>query len=265
MPKEDTHDDPLDFEPIIAGSRIRHPDEIGENWDLCHHFIAPLADEIEEWTREAAAEGLDYREPTTLDRLTYIIAGIVVDGPGSVPDAAAWWRARAWCDVNGQAEFRDRFAARVTAVWDETESLERRLRDWQPSHDSLEEDHDRAVNERHELQGFLVTVVEPFLADLRNWSRELKQRSSPATEIDVPLAERDQLVLTVLRDNSVLDSDHRMTTAEIAGKAAGKMTDPNPYKEVVSKLVELGYVATKEGRGGGCWLTPSGQKRVAKL
>jgi hypothetical protein len=79
------------------------------------------------------------------------------------------------------------------------------------------------------------------------------------------LGEREQLVLRVLLEGKAFDSDHRMTTAEIAVKAAGKTTDANQYKEVVAELKRLGYVDTKEGRGGGCWLTEAGRQRAEKL
>jgi len=79
------------------------------------------------------------------------------------------------------------------------------------------------------------------------------------------LGERAQLVLTVLRNGKAFDSDHRMRTSDIAAKAAGKQADPNQYKEVIAGLKRLGYVDTKEGRSGGCWLTTAGQRRAGKL
>ena len=92
-----------------------------------------------------------------------------------------------------------------------------------------------------------------------------QQRFPPPIPAEVPLGERARLVLTVLREGKAFDSDHRMRTADIACKAAGAMTDPNPYKEVIAELKRLRYVDTKEGRGGGCWLTVAGQQRVEKL
>ncbi len=79
------------------------------------------------------------------------------------------------------------------------------------------------------------------------------------------LGERARLVLTVLRNKDAFDSDHRMSTADIAEKAAGKVADANQFKEVVVELKRLAYVETKVGRSGGCWLTPSGQRRAEKL
>lgn len=172
----DKQDGFLESEPVGSVSRIKHPDEVGNTWHICRDFIDPLVDEVEEWLHDAKGKGLDFTEPTTLDRLSYIIAGIVVDGPGSVPAAAAWWRARAWCDVNGKAEFRDQFVKRVENVWDEIESLERRLDNWRPNNDSLDENEECSRNGQYEFQGFMITVVTPFIADLRNWSLELEKQ-----------------------------------------------------------------------------------------
>jgi hypothetical protein len=86
-----------------------------------------------------------------------------------------------------------------------------------------------------------------------------------ATIVDPPLGERAQLVLVALRDGKAFDSDHRMRTADITLRAAGKAADPNQYKEVVAQLKQLGYVATQKGRSGGCWLTDAGQTRATQL
>jgi hypothetical protein len=79
------------------------------------------------------------------------------------------------------------------------------------------------------------------------------------------LGERSLLVLKVLLNGKAFDSDHRMRTADIAKRAAGKTADPNQYKEVVADLKGRGYVDTKEGRTGGCWLTAAGRSRAEKL
>ena len=92
-----------------------------------------------------------------------------------------------------------------------------------------------------------------------------KGAGGPRTATDLPLGERALLVLKVLLDGKAFDSDHRMTTEGIAVKAAGKGTDSNQYKAVVSELKGLGYVDTKQGRRGGCWLTASGRQRAEKL
>ena len=130
--------------------------------------------------------------------------------------------------------------------------------------DSSDDDDSSYEKASFEFQGFLVTVVEPFLADLRNWSIELQKLLPPAVP-DRPLGERNQLVLTVLRNEKALDSDHRMRTEDIASKAIGPAADANQFKEVIAKLKRLKYVDTKEGQRGECWLTVSGRERAEKL
>lgn len=82
---------------------------------------------------------------------------------------------------------------------------------------------------------------------------------------ETPLGERDRLVLTVLKQGKAFSSDHRITTADIAKKATGKIADANQFKEVVAKLGKLRYVGTKTGRTGGCWLTAAGKLRAEQL
>jgi DNA-binding IscR family transcriptional regulator len=89
------------------------------------------------------------------------------------------------------------------------------------------------------------------------------QDASPDTK--PPLSERSQLVLKVLLRANASDSDHRMRTEDIAAKAIGPTADANQFKEVIVELKAHGYVDTKKGRGGGCWLTNSGQRRAEKL
>jgi hypothetical protein len=79
------------------------------------------------------------------------------------------------------------------------------------------------------------------------------------------LCERGKLVLTVLLRNQAFDSDRLQTTTFITAKATGPSADPNGFKHVISKLKSLRLIETKEGRGGGCWLTPKGRLRAEKI
>jgi hypothetical protein len=88
-------------------------------------------------------------------------------------------------------------------------------------------------------------------------------KDNPADSI--PLGERELLVLQVLHQEKVFGSDHRMTTEKIAIKAIGNTADQNNFKEVIVTLKKLGYISTKEGRSGGCWLTDKGKERANKL
>jgi hypothetical protein len=85
----------------------------------------------------------------------------------------------------------------------------------------------------------------------------------PPAVADDPLCERAQLALQVLFQQKAFSSDSRMTTAAIVAEGHGN--DPNAFKEVISDLKEAGYVNTKEGRGGGVWLTKAGKRRAGKL
>lgn len=96
---------------------------------------------------------------------------------------------------------------------------------------------------------------------------EDSDRSPLGFQAPPTLAERDRLVLQVLFKAKAFDSDHRLTTKDIAVRAIGKHADENSLKEVVAKLTgpDYRYVETKEGRGGGVWLTEAGRERAEKL
>ncbi len=86
----------------------------------------------------------------------------------------------------------------------------------------------------------------------------------PDRERDIPLNDRQRWVLQTLLEQKAFDSDHRMTTENIVAKVS-KGADPVQYKAVVSSLVQLGYVQTKRGGGGGCWMTTEGRTRGESL
>jgi hypothetical protein len=85
---------------------------------------------------------------------------------------------------------------------------------------------------------------------------------------DVALVERAKKVLLVLYKLRAFDSDHRKKTALIAHRPHGDVQtveDANSYKHLVAWLAKVGYLKTKCGAGGGCWLTPSGMERARRL
>jgi len=84
-----------------------------------------------------------------------------------------------------------------------------------------------------------------------------------ANATDDPLCDRAQIILQVLWKKKAVDSDSRLSTADIVASAGG--TDSVPYKPVVADLCRRGYVGTKQGSGGGVWLTQQGKDRAAKL
>ena len=62
-----------------------------------------------------------------------------------------------------------------------------------------------------------------------------------------------------------VDSDARRSTAVIVDQAFGLEADANSLKSVMSDLATRQLIQTREGRGGGCWLTEAGRKRAEKL
>ena len=109
-----------------------------------------------------------------------------------------------------------------------------------------------------------VKVVQPDVDEQVDDASDTPPMDADTAD-DPVLGERAQLVLTVLLSESAFSSDSRVKTAEITAKAAGPEADPNAYKKVISSLASLGYVSTREGRGGGCWLTGKGKQRADKL
>jgi hypothetical protein len=77
------------------------------------------------------------------------------------------------------------------------------------------------------------------------------------------LSERKYLILRTLLELDATSPDNRRATKVVAVKAEGVEADPEGYKKPVAELADLGYVATRGGRGGGCWLTATG-KAVAE-
>lgn len=79
---------------------------------------------------------------------------------------------------------------------------------------------------------------------------------------DKPLSERQQNVLVAMLELQTFSADKRRTTEEIARRAGG---DAEYFKTTTSGLRRQGLIRTREGRGGGCWLTEEGQDRAGQL
>jgi hypothetical protein len=58
--------------------------------------------------------------------------------------------------------------------------------------------------------------------------------------------------------------EFKCTTAEIARKAENRK-NTRAFKEFVADLKNLRLIGTKEGRTGGCWLTPAGIELAKRL
>ena len=84
--------------------------------------------------------------------------------------------------------------------------------------------------------------------------------------VEIPvLSPKAYLILQALLQLGAISSDKRQTTTETTKKAEGKSGDPSTYKKTVAALRDEGYLAIREGRGGGCWLTTSGKTIAEKL
>jgi hypothetical protein len=73
--------------------------------------------------------------------------------------------------------------------------------------------------------------------------------------LDLPRRQRE--VLQALYEKGATDSEDRLTSEQI-GKAICPSLYSAAFKEPISKLSALQLIATKTGRGGGCWLTAEG-------
>jgi hypothetical protein len=71
------------------------------------------------------------------------------------------------------------------------------------------------------------------------------------------LTQRQREILQALYNQGARDSDDRMTTEQIAEAICPSLYSAS-LKEPISKLSARQLIATKAGRGGGCWLTAEG-------
>jgi hypothetical protein len=108
----------------------------------------------------------------------------------------------------------------------------------------------------------LTAILEPLQ------SRRGAAQSSEgiaAADIEPVLNARQRRALVALLKLGAVDSDRLQTTEAVTARLAVPDADANQYKKVIAALNKIGYVSTKEGRGGGCWLTDDGRERAEKL
>ena len=79
------------------------------------------------------------------------------------------------------------------------------------------------------------------------------------------LSDRQYLILKTMKLLKAVSADSRCATDEIAKKAEGLEAAPVQFKGPIATLKSLGFLKTKEGRGGGCWLTGDGLRWAEKL
>lgn len=113
-------------------------------------------------------------------------------------------------------------------------------------------------------------LIEAILPDVRELlEKRLAGKSGSLTAIPPsPQAEpsdRQRDILQGLFECKSFDIDHRRTTEEIAtaveGQGRGSAED---FKAPIADLARRKLVQTKEGRGGGVWLTEEGKKYIKK-
>jgi len=73
-----------------------------------------------------------------------------------------------------------------------------------------------------------------------------------------------QYILKAMLKMDATHEDKRITTVDIIGKALGG-NEVDRYKPIMADLSKRHLIKTKEGRGGGCWLTSLGKSVAKKL
>jgi hypothetical protein len=79
------------------------------------------------------------------------------------------------------------------------------------------------------------------------------------------LSERQYRILQALLELDATSPAKRRPTKDVAEKAEGIEADPEGFKQPITDLAASGFVGTKGGRGGGCWLTATGRAVAEQL
>jgi hypothetical protein len=87
----------------------------------------------------------------------------------------------------------------------------------------------------------------------------------PMPDNDTGLSAKQYLVLQTMLKLKATDPARRKNASEIASMAEGPEANEETFKRPIATLVIRGLVASKTGRGGGCWLTPSGRLLAESL
>jgi hypothetical protein len=93
--------------------------------------------------------------------------------------------------------------------------------------------------------------------------KKKQRRSRPKKEVQ--LSRRQLLILRAMLALGALNSDSRRRVSDIADRAEGASANVDGYKRPLADLNEKGFVRSKEGAGGGSWLTRKGASRAQKL
>ena len=82
---------------------------------------------------------------------------------------------------------------------------------------------------------------------------------APAAQGHEELMDRHRRILQAMLELRAVSEASRRTQDDIAERAEGVTTPNATFKAKVAELRRRQFVATKEGRGGGCWLTELGR------
>lgn len=116
--------------------------------------------------------------------------------------------------------------------------------------------------------GHKVRRVAELEKDLKKAIADREKSVSESRELPsaVPkLSERQYLIIQAMLELKALAPNSRRKSPEIAQRAEGKQTRVDNFKDPIAALEKLGLIATKEGRGGGCWLTDEGLRLAQSL
>ncbi len=103
------------------------------------------------------------------------------------------------------------------------------------------------------------------IRELGRLRTKLEVESRSSLELRVPgEGTRGREVIKALFEQKAFDAASRMTAEQITD-CAGRCRDANLYKSSIAKLRRDGFIDTKPGKGGGCWLTPAGRQINSEL
>jgi len=138
----------------------------------------------------------------------------------------------------------------------------------------------RFIEKRIDEPGTLSCISQDAITKLRAWRRavaKLAPTSEPPQDSktesptnsqpdEMPaLSARQYLILQTLLIMKAMTAVARQTTAKIVEKAEGKAADPVQFKKDIASLKNAGFIDTKSGAGGGCWLTTKGRNLASRL
>ena len=72
-------------------------------------------------------------------------------------------------------------------------------------------------------------------------------------------------ILQALLELNAFGRNSRRPTREVCKRALGPDCDPAILKRPIKRLCDMGLVQTKDGKGGGVWLTPKGREMAEEI